>query len=150
MSSLELSKEMLAVKGYLGDARVIVEEQIGKGASPDTLAKIIIEVARMLQVERQHHPHKKLKPESPAPAPVLPRRLNSDSLMSTARKNPKLPPMVSADDDLPVQPKRSHTRKNPVEVNPRRVTPLSEGKNPRARKSKAEPKRKSSRRPRSA
>lgn len=141
--SLELSKEMVLVEGYLADARLLVEKQLGKPIPPDTQAKFIIEVARMLQIERQHH--KKPKPESSTLIP--PRRLNSDSVMSSARKNPKLPPMVSADEDVPVQSKRSHTRKTPIETKPtpRRVTPLSEGRAPRVWKPK-EPKRKNSRR----
>jgi len=136
MSSLELSKEMLTVEGYLTDARLIVEKQLGKRLPEEAWAKSIIEIARMLQIEHQHKLHK--KPDGSTPVP--PRRLNSDSVMSSARKNPKLPPMVSADEDVPVQPKRSHTRKTPVEVKapPRRVT--------RVREPKAEPKRKSSRR----
>lgn len=144
--SLELSKEMLTVKGYLGDARVLVEEKLGGGGAPlDIWATLIIEVARMLQVERQHHSHKKPKPEISNPLPPI---RNSDSLMSSARKHPKLPPMVSDDEGVQEKPKRSHTRKTPVEVKPlpRRVTPPSEGKTPRDRKSKAEPKQKSSRR----
>jgi hypothetical protein len=135
--SLELSKEMLTVEGYLTDASLIFENKVrslGFRSLEETWEKSIIEIAKMLQIERQHNLHKKPKPENSIPVPQ--RRLSSDSLMSSARKHPKLPPMVSAD-EVPAQPKRSHTRKTPVEVkaSPRRV-----------RKPKAKPKQKSSRR----
>jgi hypothetical protein len=143
--SLELSKEMVSVEGYLADARLLVEKQLGKPFPPDTQAKFVIEVARMLQSERQHQPHKK----SAQGKMVAPKRSDTDQVMSAARSHPQVPPMVSAStESVPASPKRSHTRKTPVDVKatPQRVNPSSEGKAPRVRKSKAEPKRKTSRR----
>lgn len=131
--SLELSREMLAVKGYLGDARVLVEEQVGRSGNLGELG-LIIEVARMLQVERQHHSHKKSKPEEVTPtAPA--KRVTSDSIMTRVRSHPNLPPMVSAEpEETPVKRSRpSKSRRAPIvkevqpsrprKADPKRVTP---------------------------
>jgi hypothetical protein len=126
--SLDLSKEMLTVEEYMADARLIVEDQLGKFIAPDIYA-FVIEVARMLQIERQHN--KKPRPKK-APEKVSVQCSRGDRLMSEARRNPQVPPMVSASDDEATQPKRSHTRKTPVvtKATLQRVVP-------RVRKSKA-------------
>jgi hypothetical protein len=142
--SLELSKEMLTVEGYIADARLITEKQLGRSItqcldSYDSYPGFVLEVAKLLQIERQHNLHKKPRPEK-APEKVSVQRSGTDRVMSEARSNPQVPPMVSAsdDDDAPVIPKRKHTRKIPVEVKPtpRRVPSLSEGKALRVRKPK--------------
>lgn len=129
MSSLGLSEEMLAVKDYLSDARVLVDEQFGRFIGSDNFhsgyAKNVIEVARMLQIERTHrilsskHQSSGKKPKSEkateagAPTTTLaPKRASSDKLMSRVRANPKLPPMISTEQD-PEEPavKRSRSSK---------------------------------------
>lgn len=154
--SLELSRELLAVKGYLSDAKLLVNEQLGNQTSvlSDWYSKNVIEVARMLQIEQhQNKHHKKSKPESTTPV-VPQKQVSSDSLMTRARKNPKLPPMVTADEDAPVvefttsrtktlkrlrasdvprgvdpdelaKPRKKSTRTRKADPKPKRVTPKS-------------------------
>ena len=162
--SLELSKEMLAVKGYLSDARVLVEGvhlEMGRSTFAGVTSSPILEVARMLQIEQhQNKHHKKSKPESTTPV-VPQKQVSSDSLMTRARKNPKLPPMVTADEDAPVvefttsrtktlkrlrasdvprgvdpdelaKPRKRSTRTRKADPKPKRVTPKKSAK-PRRR-----------------
>jgi len=133
MSSLGLSEELLSVKSYLSDARVLVDEQFGKSVVLDEYhcyIKNVIEVARMLQIERTHK-KTKVRPES-APEkekPTNPKRASSDKLMSRVRANPKLPPMVF---EPPVK-RSSSSRSSKVPVE--KVRPS------RSRKSDSKPRR---------
>lgn len=105
MSSLELSKEMLSVEGYIADAKLIVEKQIGRHYQWEHQAHLLIEIAKMLQAERSLH--KKTSPVK------IPKDQGKDQVMSTARANPQVPLMVSSTPEE-VRPKRSHTKKPPV------------------------------------
>jgi hypothetical protein len=104
MSSLALSSEMLAVKSYLSDARVLLDEQFGKGTFDCQYTKNVIEVARMLQAERANFKkgHPKSAPEKEKP--TNPKQASSDKLMSSVRANPKLPPLVSTEPQTEVVP----------------------------------------------
>jgi hypothetical protein len=135
MPLLELSKEMLTVEGYLADAKLIAEKQLGKHINPDTNARFVIEIAQMLQTEHQHNLHKKPRPEKVQEKATPSRRIGVDRVMSEARSHPQVPPIVSAsDDEVAVQPKRSHTRKSNQKPETSRAAP-------RSRKVDSKPKR---------
>jgi hypothetical protein len=99
--SLELSKEMLQVKGYLADAKLLVEQLV---TTPG--GSLIVEVARMLQQER-HHGHKK-SPEKG----IAVHSKTTDRVMADARNHPQVPLMMSASDDEPVRERKSRPRKS--------------------------------------
>ena len=109
--SLELSKEMLMVQGYLGDAKLLVDQQLGKIAH-ERIGVVIVEIAKMLQQER-HHLHKK------APSVTTPSSSpKGDQVMESARNNPQVPLMVSASNEESTPRNTSRVRK-PKEVDPR-------------------------------
>jgi hypothetical protein len=115
--SLELSKEMVSVQGYLADARLILDEKIGKGLSVDSWGKSLIEIARMLQIERHYaqHSRKVASDDKSASAP----KQKTDQVMATARKHPQVPMMVSAPNIEPVRERKSRPRKaSPMLRNP--------------------------------
>ena len=111
---LELSKEMISVESYLADAKLVVEKQFGRFVHlpAEVVTTLTIEVARLIQLERQ-------KQRKPRPEKVPPKQPATDQLMSKARSNPQVPPMVhSSPEEVQAPPKRSHTRKAPVVVTP--------------------------------
>ena len=105
--SLELSKEMLMVQGYLGDAKLLVDQQLGKIA-PERVGGVVVEIAKMLQQER-HHIHKKAPP-TPSAKSTQSSSPKTDQVMASARNNPQVPMMVSASDTEPA-PRKSRPRK---------------------------------------
>lgn len=111
--SLELSKEMLMVQGYLGDAKLLVDQQLGKIA-PERVGGVVVEIAKMLQQER-HHIHKKAPPTALTTQSSSPK---TDQVMASARNNPQVPMMVSASDTEPA-PRKSPRIRKPKEVAPR-------------------------------
>lgn len=128
--SLELSKEMLQVKGHLADAKVLIENILGKPPLEAHLA-YVVEIARMLQLER-HHTHKKapsVKSTSSSP--------KTDRVMSEARNHPQVPMMVSAaSDDRPVRERKSRPRKATPKVRPPRKVESKRKPDPRKRPAK--------------
>jgi hypothetical protein len=105
--SLELSKEMISVQGYLRDAKLLMSQQLGN-APPDSYHRVVIEIARMLQQER-HHQRKKLVSDKAGSAPLTHSR--SAQAVLDARKNPQTPPVVSFDDDEEEEPTPKPRRK---------------------------------------
>lgn len=105
---IDLSKETIAVRGYLQDARVILQEQVGDKVKPDVGATLIVEVARMIQHEHNHSSRK--KPSVGSSSAV--KKPSIEDPVTVARRNPKPPPMVP-DIEVPVEPKRSRKRPEP-------------------------------------
>jgi hypothetical protein len=151
--SLELSKEMLQVKGHLQDARVLVESVLGKPPG-DIHIGYVVEVARMLQQE-YHHTHKKTpvvkevldQPKASShdtdPARTLSRqsaRLSrtlkastNDKVMTSARNNPQVPMLVSAPQG------ETTTRKR--KPRPSKPTPKVKKAEPKPKKKASKPRR---------
>lgn len=124
MSSLELSEEMLSVRGYLSDAKILVDEVFWKSVISSNEYQVytgtIIEVARMLQMERT--PKKvRVRPKSTPEKEKsnTSKQASSDKLMSSVRAHPKLPPLVSTEPSTEVlpamKPRSSRASKVPVE-----------------------------------
>lgn len=140
MSELDLSKEMVSVEGYLADARLIVEKRIGK-LPYDLYTKTVIEVARLLQIERHHKKPRTEKASTPKPP-------TTDQVMSSARANPQVPPMMSStpSEEEPKPVKRSHKKKAPVEVKPA-PTPSRRVATPTEKRAQAKPQAKAQTKP---
>lgn len=145
--SLELSKEMISVQGYLGDAKLLLEQQLGK-VPADFWARGIIEIARMLQQER-HHLRKKVVDKGVDK--VAATHLKANQVVENERRHPKVPPMISAHDDdgqaveFTTRKTKSIKRLRASDV-PRGVDPDDLVKPRKRTPKKAEPKKKARRR----
>jgi outer membrane biosynthesis protein TonB len=127
--SLELSKEMISVQGYLGDAKLLMSQQVG-AVPPDFWPRGVIEIARMLQQER-HHQRKKLVDKAGS-VPLT--RSRSAQAVLDARKNPQTPPVVSFDDDEPTpKPRRKAAEPKKKVESKKKVEPKKKIAKPRRR-----------------
>ncbi len=106
---IDLSRETIAVRGYLQDARVILQEQVGDKVKPEVGAALIVEVARMIQHE--HNRSGKKKPSAGSSSSTA-KKPSLEDPVTVARRNPKTPPMVP-DIEAPAEPKRSRKKPEP-------------------------------------